>query len=183
MSNLLEHAKSEFKIAGYKPVDEVQEDDPNKWIQENVFSKQGHSGFSAQYCIDVFSKLASYETISPLKFTDDEWVDVSGESGGVMYQNKRHSAVFKAADDKPYYLDAIVFIDSDGHAFTCGAVSLSNYPTKLSSSNYIKTDKLFEGRTFYIDVIAEPDASEFDYALKDPSQLSEVIELYDLFYN
>lgn len=34
--NLVEHAKQEFLAAGYKPIEELKEDDPNRWIQENV---------------------------------------------------------------------------------------------------------------------------------------------------
>ena len=86
MSNLIEHAKREFLAAGYKPVGE-EEDGPNKWIQENilellsVFSKQGHSGFSVPYCIDVFTKLAKFEPLCPLTGSDDEWSEVEMACG------------------------------------------------------------------------------------------------------
>ena len=48
MSNLVKHAKQEFLRAGYIPLDQKQEDGPNKWIQKDVldllelFSKQAH---------------------------------------------------------------------------------------------------------------------------------------------
>ena len=50
MGSFVEHAKIEFVAAGYKPLEDYAEDDPDRWIQENVlelleaFSKQGHSG-------------------------------------------------------------------------------------------------------------------------------------------
>src|SRR3990167_8393513 len=97
MSNLIEHAKEEFKILGYKPLEENPEDDPNKWIQENVlellevFSKQGHSGSSAPFCVDYFKRLAAFEPLSPIKCDDSEWVEV----GEGTFQNKRLSSVFK----------------------------------------------------------------------------------------
>ena len=53
MSNTLNHAKRELALLGYKPIEELKEDDPDRWIQENilelleVFSKQEHSGMSA----------------------------------------------------------------------------------------------------------------------------------------
>ena len=45
--NTVRHAEREFVAAGYTPLDQEQEDGPNKWIQENVlellevFARQG----------------------------------------------------------------------------------------------------------------------------------------------
>ena len=36
MSNFINHAKREFLAVGYIPLDQDQEDGPNKWIQENI---------------------------------------------------------------------------------------------------------------------------------------------------
>lgn len=126
-SNLELHAMREFKAAGYKPIDEC-EDDPNKWIQENVlellrvFSKQGHSGFSAPYCIGTFAKLARFEPLAPLSGEDDEWSDVGAFSGTTQFQNKRCSHVFKdVADDGTvhcYDINGVVFEEPDGVRFT-----------------------------------------------------------------
>ena len=72
MSNLIEHAKRELKLAGYIPLDQEQEDGPNKWIQENilellkVFSEQRHSGASASYAINLFKELASFGILTPI---------------------------------------------------------------------------------------------------------------------
>lgn len=94
--NIIEHAKREFLAAGYDPVEQC-EDNPNKLIQENVlellevFRKQGHSGFSASFCIKYFSALAQYEPLAPLSGVDSEWSDV----GNGMFQNNRCSHVFK----------------------------------------------------------------------------------------
>lgn len=76
-SSYARHAKREMLAAGYKSVDE--DEVPNKWIQQNVlellavFSMQGHSGFSAPYCIDMFQKLAKFEPLVPLSGAPDEW--------------------------------------------------------------------------------------------------------------
>jgi hypothetical protein len=118
MSNLIRHAKREFLALGYKPIEEC-EDDPDKWIQENVlellevFSKQGHSGFSAPYCISMFSKLAKFEPMCPLQGTDDEWMEVNDG----MWQNVRCGRVFKD-ESGSYDIDGKVFIDRDGCAYT-----------------------------------------------------------------
>jgi len=37
MNNLIKHAKREFIALDYKPVEELKNNDPNRWIQENVF--------------------------------------------------------------------------------------------------------------------------------------------------
>jgi hypothetical protein len=122
MSNYIEHAKREFKAIGYIPLDQEQEDGPNKWIQENlielleVFSKQGHSGFSAGYCINAFNKLARFEPLAPLTGEDWEWQEVS-ES---LWQNIRCGRVFKDETGQAYDVEGKVFVEPDGCAFTSG---------------------------------------------------------------
>jgi hypothetical protein len=118
------HAEIELKTMGYIPLDQEQEDGPNKWIQENlfelleVFSNQGHSGSSASYCIDIFSKLACFEPLTPLTGEDDEWME-TGQRG--LLQNKRCFTVFKDEkmfDGKPYDIYGKVFVEPDGISFT-----------------------------------------------------------------
>lgn len=104
----VEHAKKEFLALGYSPIEEC-EDDPNKWIQENVLellqvlSNQGHSGFSINYVVDYFSKLAKFEPLSPLTGNDSEWNDVGG-----TLQNNRLSSVFKD-NGVAYEIDGYIF--------------------------------------------------------------------------
>lgn len=108
---LYEHAVKELEVMGMIH----SEDDMNSAMSENVlelikvFAGQGHSGFSASYCIDLFSKLASYKPLAPLTGEDDEWVDVAEHNGGLtLYQNKRYSAVFKD-DTGAWNIDGKVF--------------------------------------------------------------------------
>lgn len=117
--NLLSHAKRELEFAGYDL--NQKEDDPNKWICENliellgVFSSQGHSGFSAPYCVDMFSKLARFEPLTPLTGGDDEWLEVGHE----IYQNVRCSTVFKEGKNgKAYWIDGKVFREPNGATYT-----------------------------------------------------------------
>ena len=118
MSNYKEHAERELIALGYNLND--QEDGPNKWIQENlfelldVFSKHGHSGSSAPYCVEAFSKLALFEPLSPLTGEDSEWTEV----GDGVWQNKRASNVFKERDGKAYDIEGRVFREPDGCCFT-----------------------------------------------------------------
>lgn len=118
-SNTQRHAKRELQAVGYK-LDETEEG-PNKWIVENlldllaVFSMQGHSGFSAPHCIDMFKKLANFEPLCPLTGEADEWLD----HGDGMFQNKRCGHVFKDSLDGPAYdMDGRIFREPSGACYT-----------------------------------------------------------------
>jgi len=117
--NLELHALRELRAIGYVPLDLPQENGPNKWIQNNVielirvFSKQGHSGMSASYCISMFEKLARFEPLGPLTGADDEWNEV----GEGMLQNNRCSHVFKGADGRAYDIDGRIFREPDGGCY------------------------------------------------------------------
>ncbi|MFS2027677.1 hypothetical protein [Massilia sp. CT11-137] len=121
MSNLRKHAEAELKAAGYKldgtdePYNKAAADSILELI--DVFSGQGHSGFSASYCLQTFTKLAAFEPLGPLTGADDEWVEV----GDGMFQNKRCSHVFKSADrfnGQAYDLDGRIFREPDGGCYS-----------------------------------------------------------------
>ena len=116
--SLREHALLEFKAAGWDIEDDpMQEEICNNLLELlEVFSNQGHSGFTAPYVIKHFAKLAAYEPIVPLTGEDWEWTLISGDltGGKVVYQNKRCSRVFKQSDrfnGQAYDIDAVVFYD------------------------------------------------------------------------
>ena len=62
MSSLVEFAKDEFKIMGWdKTKDEMQLEVCNNLIELlSVLAKQGHSGFSIGYVLNLFNKLANF---------------------------------------------------------------------------------------------------------------------------
>lgn len=107
------HAMREFRAAGWLDENGEFKDSMQKLICEgvmrllDVFSEQGHSGFSAPYAIGLFEKLASYEPIVPLTGEDWEWNDV----GNDLWQNNRCSHVFKDADGKAYDMDGRIFYE------------------------------------------------------------------------
>lgn len=121
MSNMLEWAESELKLAGYDIND--PEDGPNRWLAEGtlellkVFADQGHSGSSAPFAVALFERLAMWEPIAPLTGEDDEWVEVAEGT----WQNKRNSAVFKGEDGQAYWTDGIIWytneIDEEGKEY------------------------------------------------------------------
>lgn len=103
-SKLCQHAIKELELAGY----DKNEDGPNGWLYNQVleavavFSSHDNSEFSAGFEINMVKQLCSYDVLSPLKFTDDEWEKCSFDN---IYQNKRKSSVFKR-DGKIKYLYA-----------------------------------------------------------------------------
>ena len=130
MSNLTSHAMNEFRAAGWLDQNGKYTDDMQELICNHVlalltvFSDKGHSGSSADYAINLFSKLAKYDPIVPLTGEDWEWSEVSDGDKGKMYQNKRCGAVFKQADrhdGQPYYIDGKVYWEwyksDDGEVF------------------------------------------------------------------
>ena len=109
---------NEFRAAGWLDENDEYKDEMQEMICNHVlalldvFGDEGHSGTTAPYTIDLFSKLANFDPIVPLTGEDWEWNEVSDGDKGKMYQNKRCSAVFKDAnryDGQPYYIDGIVF--------------------------------------------------------------------------
>jgi hypothetical protein len=123
----MRHAERELEILGYlnETGDELG-DDMNIMMADNVlelirvFSEQGHSGFSAPYCISLFNKLARFEIIAPLTGRDDEWNEICDErtSGNAVWQNNRDSRVFKESDGRAYFIEGIVWEDRNGCSYT-----------------------------------------------------------------
>ncbi len=118
MSNLIDFAKSELDIIGMKEDDlEIS----NRAMREHilkmieVFSDEGHSGFSASYAAAILEKLLRFQPISPLTGEDSEWNLISELEK--LYQNKRCSHVFKS-NGKAYDLNGKVFIQENGSAYT-----------------------------------------------------------------
>ena len=118
MNNYEKHALTEFRAADWMDENGRYKDDMQGLICDHVlrlltvFANEGHSGTTAPYTIDLFSKLAKFDPIVPLTGEDWEWNNVSDISGSETYQNKRCGAVFKQTDrfdGQPYYLDGKVF--------------------------------------------------------------------------
>ena len=147
------------------------------------FGKTGQSGGSAPYTASAISqaikKLLLQEPIMPITGIEDEWVDVSiyGDKNEkeCVWQNKRDSRVFRSADKKCFFLDAIIWREENGNTYYGNAI----LPTgeRLHSKQFIKSFP-FTAKTFYIDVVKEvlPDDwtqepfIEWDYYLKSEYQ-------------
>lgn len=119
-SNLVTFAESELARIEVGEDDDGMQEAINKDILAvvEVFSQQGHSGFSGSYAISMLEKLLRFEPITPLTGEDDEWNDIGEMSGSPMWQNKRCSHVFKNADGRAYDIQGKVFTDPDGFSYT-----------------------------------------------------------------
>lgn len=103
MATLQEHAKAELQRAGLFDKDS----DYNGMLGDAVmdlvkcFAEQGHSGYSASMTIHIFSKVAAYETLTPL-----ENPSVTGEyvaHGVDVWQSTRDGALFSANQGRTWY--------------------------------------------------------------------------------
>ena len=108
MSNLVEYAKHELSLLGGQ--DEEMQQAMNKHIlgMVELFAKEGHSGFSANYAINILNALLRFKPLKPLTGKDEEWIE---HSDG-MFQNKRCYSVFKDNKEGEAY-------NIDGKVFSC----------------------------------------------------------------
>lgn len=126
MSNLINHAKMEFRAAGWTDDQGNFQDEMQGSICGHIlklleaFSEEGHSGSSAAYAIGMFQRLANFDPIVPLTGEDWEWTEVADG----VFQNKRCGRVFKDAsflDGAPYDMEGRVFWEwarsEDGEKF------------------------------------------------------------------
>lgn len=141
MDNLVDYAQAEFEALGWVDSEGRFNDPVQESICHNIldlliiFGRQGHSGTSGAYALDLFTKLAKCEPLGPLTGDDSEWRDVSEfwDNGTTQYQNRRYSSVFKD-DTGAYDTNGIVwyelYTDSDG-------VERKTYFTDSNSRVYI----------------------------------------------
>jgi hypothetical protein len=107
LAGLISHAKFELERAGItddKPYEAMIAKDILDLC--DVFSKQGHTGFSAKVTLDLFNRLANFRTLSPITSDPSEWEDTSKYGSGKnpkMWQNKRNPAIFSSDGGKTWY--------------------------------------------------------------------------------
>lgn len=135
MSNTLEHAKREFKIAGFNidreiPSPFTSDDDYSDSIAKSVmklieaFSSDEHSGYSASATLSYFEKLSRHENLTPLTNNTEEWEDVGKYENiqeGIKFQSKRNYSCFSEDGLKTYYnLKDMeeTKIDDEGYTYT-----------------------------------------------------------------
>lgn len=119
MSKLVEYAKSELEKAFPCNDDEMQQmaiDDVLELIE--IFSNQGHTGLSAHYVLNLFTRLVNWNPISYLTGEEDEWGEPYGEDE--LQQNKRCGKIFRRHHDNStaVNIEGIVFEQPNGISYT-----------------------------------------------------------------
>jgi hypothetical protein len=111
LSNLVKYAESELDRIGMTDDGEMNGAMRKHLLHMvEVFSEEGHSGFSASYALQCLEKLLRFKPLSPLTGEDDEWYEHNYGPSGKTYQNKRCSSVFKESKDgQAYDIDGKVF--------------------------------------------------------------------------
>jgi len=105
--NLVTHAEAELQRAGLFDKDSDYNGMLGNSVLElmKIFSKQGHSGFSAMLTLQIFNKVANWKSLTPITNDPKEWNDVSNMSGrkNTMWQNTRQSDCFSTDGGETYY--------------------------------------------------------------------------------
>jgi len=171
---LIKHARHEFELNGMFDKDADYSGKIAKAVMEliEVFSKQGHSGGSANMVSNLFYKLSMFEPISPLTGKDEEWCEIVDG----MFQNRRNSAVFKdGKDGKAYYVDAYVKETPNGIHWH-GRLKLKN--GRSIGKCYIKN--FVNMPTIVINVL-EKEIKKHDWEtwVENEKQLEELAKYYD----
>jgi hypothetical protein len=177
VSNLIEHAKYELKKAGLFDKDSDYEGMIGEAVMELIekFSEQGHSGMSASIVANIFAELVMYKPLGGINGTPDEWSEVAEN----LLQNKRLGSVFKdSMNGKPYFLDAIIWVDKatgsgwNGTAELKSTVGLFQSIKIIHSRQYIKSFP-FKPKTFYVEVGKNSRITE-----KGKIELGKALEYY-----
>lgn len=109
---LVEHARREMEFVGLFDVDaDYGGMIPNAVLElMNVFSKQGHSGYSASLVASLWYRLAQFKPLTDVTLDPAEWMDVSEnilppekiKAGEKIWQNIRDGSVFSTDGGKTW---------------------------------------------------------------------------------
>jgi len=144
---ICERAKIELERAGWNT-------DSEKYVQGDPFTqsgihilkaveeffKAGWSIGSVDFGADILQRLVKGMPLTPLTGEDAEWEDMSEPTGSPLFQNRRDSTVFKAADGRPFTVSARKFtypetpedadndVDSSFHQYASEYISFPYMP-------------------------------------------------------
>ena len=146
-SNLCQHAIRELELAGYNK----GEDGPNYCMYQQVLetlavlSSHNNSDISDHFEINLVQKLYNFDIISPLRFTDDEWVRIN--TNGIC-QNIRKSDVFKEPNGKIYYNGAFTTRPTGTYSFTTKQWTENKNPIGWNGGLFEHKDNVLTGAYF-----------------------------------
>lgn len=130
-----------------------------------------------------------YEPISKLTFSDKEFNDC----GMGTFQNKRLSSVFKDENNKPYYLNSIVFYGEEEYNSFTGSINDVSFG-EINSSNYIDIEKYNQSddivpmrcivnvvkveykEGIYRSYHEDKNGNRYTYQLKNPKEIDKIFK-------
>jgi hypothetical protein len=102
---LVDHTERELRDSGLLGQDSDYAGMVGKAVLDlvKVFAAQGHSGHSAHMVIEIFSRVASYQLLGPLKnpMETKEYLEVSDDPP--LFQSTRKSSVFSEDGGSHWY--------------------------------------------------------------------------------
>lgn len=140
--SLRKHAEHELDLIG---MTEDSSDEMNRMMRVHIlrmvdeFTQEGHSGFSANYAINILSKVLRFKPLSPLTGEDSEWNVIEttrshlGGEKPVTWQNRRYSSVFKSVKEGAYDIDGRVFWEWNSHPEIDGGKPYKSHFTSIDS--------------------------------------------------
>jgi len=119
-SNFMKWVENEIKLSGLSDKDSDYGGMMGRHLLKMAkeFDKEGHSGMSASWSVNLLNNLLRWKPITPLTGKDDEWEKASAST----LQNKRCSSVFKdISTGECKDIDGIYFKAKNGCTFSSGA--------------------------------------------------------------
>ena len=148
-SNICKHAIKELKLAGY-----------------------GNSGGSASWEINLVQKLCDWDIISPLRFTDDEWSQISSDG---TCQNRRKSDVFKEPNGSIHYNEAFIKRPISRYNFDTKEWTDNKNPICWHGGLFEYKDNILTGRYFSICLLQQHDINKG--WMPKPTQIIDCVEV------
>lgn len=173
-NNICKHAIKELKLAGYGK----GEGGPNDWMYQQVieavavFASHGNSGLSAPYEIDLVKRLCNWDIINPLRFTDDEWSQISSDG---TCQNRRKSDVFKEPNGSIHYNGAFTKRATSRYSFVTKEWTENKNPICWSGGLFEHKDNVLTGRYFSICLLQQHDINKG--WMPKPTQIIDCVEV------
>lgn len=173
-SNICKHAIKELKLAGYGN----GEGGPTDWMYQQVieaiavFASHGNSGGSAPWEINLVQKLCDWDIISPLRFTDDEWSQISSDG---TCQNRRKSDVFKEPNGSIHYNGAFTKRATSRYSFATKEWTENKNPICWHGGLFEHKDNVLTGRYFSICLLQQHDINKG--WMPKPTQIIDCVEV------
>lgn len=119
---LLEFAKNELQLLEDGCGDDEEALKMQQLVTKDVlqiiqtFVEQRHTGFSANYMLNILERLLRYKPLSAIEDRPEDWEDCS-KFGMADLQHKRCSSVFKRPDGTAYWVEGKIFSEDGGKSW------------------------------------------------------------------